>query len=330
MVKKKKYTGSINKGSLLVELFIYTMLTAVLVLPVIGMMSHAVNSFFIKRDMAIIYSRYKTAVSMISPHVLSAGSGMPSDPENFRAAFKKSQKVPFYWGTPVSVAENSRELRLLYSKPQGITVTKFDFVSQETGIYDWILNFLRYILGIPVKEKEKLQVLTLSSLIEPNRIISIKDGAPNNIKNIILLPSMYPARLPFILRGVEAKTKRYAVESVLKSDKFLIPRGCEVFLLYASRVYCDTTNAIMYTQDYRVNGAQPRVRGIEDMCFRFDEKHKTLEIFFLIRGYFKYSDVQSVSGAELWPSEIKSISLKYPSHYRRKVYKCVLEVPNFE
>ena len=330
MRKRSRYIGIRTKGSFLVELLVYTVLAMILLPPVMEMMNHSVNSFFIKRDMSIIHSRYKTAVSMLSSHVFYAGGALPSNPDNFKAVFKNSTKVPFYWGTPVSVAQNGHELRLLYPKSQGVTVEKFDVVTQDTGIYEWILNFLRYILRIPVKEKEKLQVMTLSSMIPANRIISIKDGAPNNIKNILLLPSMYPSRLPFIIRGVESNTRRYAVESVLTSDNLIVPAGAEVYLLYAYRVYCDTTNGIMYAQDYRVNGGQPRIRGIEDICFKFNKINKTLEIFFLIRGNFKYPDAQKISDMDLWPSDVESKSFNYSSHYRRKVYKTVMGVPNIE
>ena len=111
------------------------------------------------------------------------------------------------------------------------------------------------------------------------------------------------------------------------SANFELICGDELCLFAASKLYCK--NRILYCDDMRLSGEQPRVSGVEDIRFVFDKEARRIDVYVLIRGDSMYDDYINVLDANLWPKELPSKPLAKKSKYRRQVVKLVFSLPNY-
>ncbi|MEG1837607.1 MAG: hypothetical protein RR203_07670 [Synergistaceae bacterium] len=302
---KKNLSGDIKiKKTLafsIAELLVYMVVLSLLMLPLLNILKESVNSSIIKTDLSIIQNRFEKAYSVIELPIFYAGMGVPLDHNEYKMSFNNVMKSPFFWNGPISVVQDGRytKLRLVYAVNLGVTVTKTKYLHKNDD-----------------------KTISLSSNLD--RILSRQ--TPLNIRNIILIPSSYPSRTPFIVEGIHPSERKLNISSYINNSYTRIPEGSSIYQLSAYEI--SARNGILYATNYRVTGDQPLARGVDDINFELDIDRKILKIYFLMRGRITYPKIQPISNLSLWPDTLQSDQIKKNSYYKRRVYKCVFPLVN--
>ena len=253
-------------------------------------------------DQRIAINRAQSAASLMKAPVFYCGYGMPSDADDYQRAFmSQTQSEPFNWQGPVSVADrNGRknaELRISYGMPSHL-LTNYAFAASGTDV------------SISLKQAFDKGY----DLIRPSYF-----GKPNNVKNWLLFGAMFPPAVPVAVKSVSGAT----VKVRGTSDGLLIPEGDEPYLFRAMKFYCDS--GLLYTQNYRSSGAQPRTQGIVDLRFELDSDKKFLTVYIISRGNL-IAGGQPLKNADDWPEEYKTAAIN--SRYNLYASKITWSLPN--
>ncbi len=258
-------------------------------------------------DYRAAYNRAFSVVSLLRYPIFYCGLGVPTDVDGYKQSFGNSRFQPFNWTGPVSVVKNplgleNAELRIVFAK--------CDYKKLKS-------NF---------KYKEQGKVISFTKKIDKNTIVASNSGAPNNIKNCIVFRSSFPNANPLVVRWVSSDRYFLEVESYLNDEYFQLYKNDKMYLLSALKVFCK--NAILYTNDYKISGDQPRVDGIQDIRFYLDNNKNFITIYILSRGKFQYNDYKKIIGIEKCFPELESEWSVIKSTYQLYVYKTVWRLPN--
>ncbi len=299
---------SCARGFTLAEVLVVTAILSIMIFPVFEVLKIASNQIPIERDRRLIRGRASLLSSVMNHRVYYCATGMPLGKDEFKKAFGESFYAPFYWDGPISVRKSpigadAGELRLVYVQPQEIKL-KENFVFGKDG-----------------------KTVYFTDQLDIDSVLSKQSGGPTHVKNCVVFKRVRPHKIPLIVRWIGRDRKSAEVAPMNGIREFKLLRGDELCLFAASKLY--SKNGILYCDDIRLSGEQPRVNGVEDIRFSFDSEAKRLDVYALIRGDYKYDDDCDVSDAELWPKEIPSKPLLKKSKYRRRVVKIVYNLPNY-
>ncbi|MDO5563054.1 MAG: hypothetical protein Q4F74_05515 [Synergistaceae bacterium] len=259
------------------------------------------------RDLRTIQNRAEAVVTLLRNPVFYCGMGLPVAPNEYRAAFGGSVYASYYWNGPISAVKSPTgkaggELRLVYAKPAYVKLTS-DLKYPDDG-----------------------NKLYFNGAVGVDTLASRSSGPPETLRECVIFKNSFPRVNPLIVRWVTGTRKSVEVESLINPE-FKLYKGDMLHLLYVYRIFA--RNGILYTQDYRMSGEQPRVDGISDIRFDADAERRTLTVYALIRGDRAYVDRPAVDGAETWPEKFSDGEVYKQSNYRRRLFVFTLGLPNY-
>lgn len=235
------------------------------------------------------------------------GHGLSVNSEEYKKSFGNSRFQPFNWDGPVSVIKSSTgtentELRIVYSKCEYVKL-KNNFTYKKDG-----------------------EVISLSKPLEKNSIMPITSATINNIRNCIVFRSSFPGNNPLIVRWASGDQTRLEIESFANKEHFTLYKNDTLYLLAAMRVF--VKNGILYTNDLKTSGDQPRINGIEDLRFFINDDKTLLTAYILSRGDYRYSENKNIIGIEKCDLNLANEWKYKKSNYQLYVNKLVWRLPN--
>jgi prepilin-type N-terminal cleavage/methylation domain-containing protein len=294
-----------KRGFTLVELLV-TISIVMLIIP------SFMYFFKTSLDRAVHYLDYRCAVTRISMAesllrlpVYYCGYGMPLSADIFHESFGNIRSEPYYWDGPISVitynGKQNALLRVVYGMPaNSVTASAFK--------YDTLYKTIH-----------------MSKEFTPLYLTADFFGYTRSIRSWVLFGGMTPETMPLQIRNINGQN--LLVKSYL-NDKFMIPKGDELYLLSAMKIF--VKNDVLYTYDFKTTGEQPRVQGIMDMRFIVDKKLGKITAYVLARGNAKrnYAGQKAINGAEACPPEIVNEWQRLNSLYELYASKIVWRLPN--
>lgn len=256
----------------------------------------SVDLMYLQIDERNARNKMYCALSLLESPVFYCGMGMPQDAFLYRKSFGNSTYEPFRWDGPVSVVNNgfsgeSAELRIAYAIPS----------------YQKVSSALLY--------KSSDRTIKLDAQIPDTDVTQQPSGIPVSIKNFVIFSSSFPSSFPFAIREIDGTRRNITVESLVFPDFLEISKGDSLSYLGAMRVYCKGN--ILYTNDFRTAGDQPRVAQINDIRFIVDKEKGIISIFIMAQGTHKFSSYKDIEGQETWPQHLIAPHKAKKSYYKR-------------
>lgn len=270
------------------------------------------QSLGIAAEQVLCYADRRKAMSRIAAfeHFLKApafycGLGMPLDPGAYNDAFHNGTAWPFNWKGPIATARYSisfavdSALQIAYAQP-GSTYLENDAVVGGGNMY---ITMQKAPTASEVTTAAQYDyAVTQSWIIFPG-------GVPQ--KKWLRVRSKSGAKL-----GVDIPAGGSV--SLQKNDRMCLYRALFIY----------TNNDILYTQDYRSSGAQPRIYGIRDLRFEVDLEKRQLTAYVLARGDRQYDKARPVAGRESLPEKYRAEWDKKAGQYQLIAQKIVWGLPN--
>lgn len=294
-------------GVTLVEILLSTFLFLIIIPSLLALLLQTRNFFIKLNDYRTAHNRAFSTISLLRYPVFYCGLGVPMDPAEYKQSFGSSRFQPFNWAGPISVVKSSSgsedsELRILFAK--------CDYKKLKSSF----------------KYKEQGTVITITNKVDKNSIIPLSSGPVNNIKNCIVFKSSFPNINPLIVRWVSNDLTSLEIESYLNSEYFKLYKNDSIYLLSALKVFCK--NGILYTNDFKTSGDQPRIDGIQDIRFYLDNNKKFITIYILSRGNSQSQENKTIIGLEKCTPELANEWSFLKSTYQLYVNKIVWRLPN--
>lgn len=271
------------------------------------------DAFFAKR-------RYEYAATIIRPMIESAGFGISHSSEKMKRSFGSGQggSPPFNWDGPISIStygplsarREQAQLRVIYAVDSGARM--IDEVRTDDIAFDGRIT---------------------DGLDSGNYSIR---SVPNSIKCWFTTGAAAPYRYPFYMASsptgsggvISCRFRRGDAEHEL-----FIPKNDELFYLRAAEI--STVYDILYDDYYlRIDdmlgsGQQPKIDGIVDLRFEFDEPGGLMHVWFLIRGKKRYGKQVTLGCPDGWPAQWSQDVPKDMRYYRLFAYHCAYRVYNY-
>ena len=278
-----------------------------LTIPLLTMLRQSTDYLTTQIDYRIAQNRIFSALSLIRHPVFYCGMGMPVDTEEYRVAFGRSRFQPFNWAGPVSAVKNSLgkengELRIVYAKSEHIKLKEnFEYIKQG-------------------------KTISFTKNINENSIIPRNSGIPENTRNCIIFKSSFPVFNPLIVRSANKNSPHVVVESFINPNFFKLYKNDTMYVLCAMKVFCKS--GVLYTNDFKIAGDQPRVDGVNDIRFNVNKDKQNITIYLLVRGNQKFDTFKEIIGIEQCPTELAEEWTCKKSNYQRYAVKTVWRLPN--
>ena len=288
-----------HKASALVNVLCAFAIMLMIMPPALTSLRQASETVVSYYDRRYAENKISMALALLRDPVFYCGISMPLDKKIYKKLFMNSTYEPFCWDGPIKISSSlsgteNGELRIAYGVPSGIRVI---------GSYDY---------------GSSKKIIKLSRSEDEERIMEKSSGPPKYVKNVVMFARSFPPSMPLVVRDKDRSMKVLQAEYAEKT-RYSISEGDELIYFRAIRAY--SYSGILYTDDYRISGIQPRVDGIEDISFDFDSTTKILNIYVLARGIKQYSDEKPIMWIENCPQNIVSRWQAKKSPYRRYARK---------
>lgn len=293
-----------NKAFSLIELVVSIGIMLIMAPLFISTVKIAVDRIDIDTEHMKAHKRISRAESLLKAPLFYCGLGMPVDASIYKVAFGSQKFDPFRWDGPISVKKgpsgfDNSELRVSFARPGS---TKLTLMTQSETPYG---------------------VVNLHKCPDQNEIGDTYSNNSSDIRNWVLFPSTFPPSTPFCVTGLNKKTM-YVKNNLGRS--FSILRGDRLYHMRAMCAY--SHNDCLYTKDFRVSGAQPRIKGIIDIRFDLDIEKRLVKVYILARGDRLYDSPKEIEGREEWPEEYLRQWDEKGSKYKLFASKTVWYLPN--
>lgn len=302
------YSGPkrVHKASVLISVMCALAIIMMTIPTALTSLRQTANTAAVYYDRRYAEHRISMTVALLRAPVFYCGIAMPYDAKSYKSSFMDSGFEPFCWEGPINVessvsgGENS-VLKIAYGVPSGIKVTEFKDYSGKS------------------------KIIKLSRSEDEARIEAKRYGAPKYVKNVVMFARSFPSPTPLVVRTKEVGSSVMQVESA-SDPEYRVREGDELIYFRAIKVYAES--GVLYTDDYRISGIQPRIDGIESVYFDLDKDTKIITMYILAKGKVLHDDEKSITWIENCPEKIVRKWEAKKSRYRRYACKVTWRLAN--
>lgn len=237
--------------------------------------------------------RIDSVLSVISYPAVMCGYGIPSGGEDMRAVFGTTSQAPLSWESALVISDvelpNTREAavcRMLYAIPADVPAIK----ALETTVTSNDVFDIRVARRPDLIETSPSPWYSTKNWVifgtngdcpaEAIAISSLSDGSA-----VITLKKKDSSRTAAVYANDELMCLRSITISVLQSDG------------------ADISESSLRTDDHLGNGLQPRVDGVIDVRFAFEEERDELTVWVLARGNRRFDSIVTKGTPDGWPDK---------------------------
>jgi len=251
-----------SRGFSLVELLIVMLVLSIVAGATMGLLVSYMKQSEQTNELTTARQRAEMVFAILDTEVLHAGLGMPDDDARFQAVFSGLDTISS-WSGPVSVVSGDI-LQIVYAVPMGIGVAN------------------EYDLSSGVDHD-----ITVTGDISTDLVST----QTTKTKGWVILPSLL---CPVKVKDINGTTLTIETPEAGELSFF-----DELHYLRALRSM--VSNGTFYTEDVTNQSAQPRVEGIMDVRFQWDQSSHVLGIWVLARGDTRHSGLISPQTLPDWP-----------------------------
>lgn len=244
-------------------------------------------------DRLLAQERIRSVLTIITSHAEMCGFGMPRGGGDFIAAFAPTSE-PLAWGEPLSVIDARMDI----------------YHPRESGV-------CRMLYAVPAAASP---IRTLQSVASSDDVFRVNvSGMPDGIetdspfsnttKSWVLFASS--GSLPAEATAMSTLSDGTVLITLRKKDSsraVVVHANEEVFCLrsvsmaaYRSSDPRYISEAAFRTDEYLGDGIQPRVDGVIDARFEYDDDENVLSVWVLARGDRRRDSVVTHGTPEGWP-----------------------------
>jgi prepilin-type N-terminal cleavage/methylation domain-containing protein len=297
-----------RKAFSLIELLISSALASILLLGLASFIFLPLRVMQHTDDISTAQTRAEMVFSILRQPLEQCGYGLPKDITAYKNAFGAAAP-PFNWPGALSV-ENGGTISDV--RPNGLC--KITYAVKTT---------IR-TLSPAVTSTDKLEVKTsgIPALLTGEAKYDDQDYL---IKNWIVFGAMMPYCLParqysgpIILPGDNALLSLVIKRPPSGNEEIFVPENDALFYLRAleCRVRQYEDDYIFATNSHDGSGWQPRIEGVIDVRFEYEEDGRLLRVLTLTRGKHKYNEIVTRDIPEGWPEKYAKSIPKEARYYR--------------